>query len=424
MRLSELKEEFKKYIVMSDDTILDIIFATLVGNLLIDQDPLWLMVVAPSSAGKTTLIAPCAGIRAVTFVDDLTEKTLLSGYKIKGKDMSLLKKIGSGIMAFSDFTSILSKNPVSRGEILAQLKLVYDRKVSKYTGTGGVEWEGKIGMLAAATPDIYSFMEGGRAMGERFVYYWLEQADNEAIMQKQSEVHLSSKEINDRMKDWYDNYFVELSQDKEKEIIKLTLTPEQTARIHSAALFCVNGKATIKTDFKTNKPIAIPNVAGVGRDIKIFNTILMGLVFMRRHDTEEVNVTDRMLHIIEKCAYSSINRERRKIMEILVNEKGGTLTASTIGAQRGLGLEKDAVELYLRPLHAVGLVKKSKKGGAFSWYIKDKWQIDFIQRVSKKTQELVQAQAIEEEKEESMSDWLVQMENQQYNTKNEGEELA
>ena len=117
MRLSELKEEFKKYIVMSDDTILDIIFATLVGNLLIDQDPLWLMVVAPSSAGKTTLIAPCAGIRAVTFVDDLTEKTLLSGYKVKGRDMSLLKKIGSGIMAFSDFTSILSKNPVSRGEI-------------------------------------------------------------------------------------------------------------------------------------------------------------------------------------------------------------------------------------------------------------------------------------------------------------------
>ena len=119
-------------------------------------------------------------------------------------------------------------------------------------------------MLAAATPDIYSFMEGGRAMGERFVYYWLEQADNEAIMQKQSEVHLSSKEINDRMKDWYDNYFVELSQDKGKEIIKLTLTPEQTARIHSAALFCVNGKATIKTDFKTNKPIAIPNVE-IGR---------------------------------------------------------------------------------------------------------------------------------------------------------------
>src|SRR5258708_6234473 len=95
--LDDIKKEFEKYIILKDRTAIDIVLATLIGNALISRDPLWLMVVAPSSGGKSTLLAPCTAVPAVYFLDDLTEKTFLSGYKLKGKEVSLLKIIGSGV---------------------------------------------------------------------------------------------------------------------------------------------------------------------------------------------------------------------------------------------------------------------------------------------------------------------------------------
>jgi len=206
-KLKDIKKQWEEFIVLKDHRAIDMMLATIIGNMVLDKDPIWLMVVAPSSGGKTTLLAPIVDIENVYFVDDLTEKTLLSGYKVKGKSASLLQMIGSGIMAFSDFTSILSKNTVSRGEILSQLKLVYDRKVSKYTGTGGVKWEGKIGFLGCATADIYSHLESGRSMGERFIYYWLDVPTDEEITRKQGETSISAKEMTDIMKVYYKEYY-------------------------------------------------------------------------------------------------------------------------------------------------------------------------------------------------------------------------
>jgi DNA-binding transcriptional ArsR family regulator len=383
MKLSQIKNEWQKYIVIKDKYILDIILATLIGNSLVDRDPIWTMIVAPSSGGKTTLIAPCGGIPSVFFIDDLTEKTLLSGYKIKGKSSSLLQMIGSGIMAFSDFTNILSKNTVSRGEILSQLKLVYDRKVTKYTGTGGVEWQGKIGFIGCATPDIYHYLESGRSMGERFIYYWLEQPTDDEIAEKQAEVSVSAKEITDRMKEFYGKYVHEIGEwVRKKGVPPLNMNAEQRERVRRAAIFCVNGKATVHTNFKSGKADQIPNKAGVGRDNKAFDALLQTLQLMHCYELNEWDapVQDWMIELVEKCAYSSINRERRKILEILVASKD-PMTASEIGAKNGLGLDKEAVEMYLIPLHAVGLVRKQVQGRSFKWFIEDKLTISFVQKI-------------------------------------------
>jgi len=384
MKLSDIKKEWSKYIVLHDEYVIDVVLATIIGNMLIDRDPIWTMIVAPSSGGKSTVIAPCIDIPNNHFVDDLTEKTLLSGYKVKGKDSSLLKLIGSGMMLFSDFTSILSKNIVSRGEILSQLKLVYDRKVSKYTGTGGVMWEGKIGVIAAATPDIYFHLEAGRSMGERFIYYWLNIPTDEEVADKQSQTSISAKDMTDIMKEFYKDYFYSI-----KEWIKandppvLKMTDDQRYRVRKASMFCVAGKATVHTNFKTGKVDQIPHKASVGRDNKAFEALLLTLQVMYAHETnnKKASVQDYMIEIVEKCAYSSINRERRAILEILANATE-EMTASQIGATNNLGLERDGVAQYLAPLFAVGIIKRHILGNHFKWYIENKDYKDFILRVS------------------------------------------
>lgn len=385
MKLSDIKTKFEEYLVLKDPWILDMVLGTIVGNSIITRDPVWTMITAKSSGGKTTMIKPAVLVPGVFFVDDMTEKTLLSGYKIKGKETSLLKVIGNGVLCFSDFTSILSKNPVSRGEILGQMKLIYDGEVKKRTGTGAVEWKGKIGFLGAATPDIYFHLEQGRSMGERFLYYWMDQPTDEEIADKQNEVNLSSQDIQDIMAPMYRQYCEDIREwTDRKGIPPLKLTAEQRQKVKEASIFCVNAKATVHTNFKTGKVDQIPNKAGVGRDNKMFDTLLHTFQLMDafEHDDIAYPLSDERIRLIQKCAYSSVNRERRKILEILIANVNDPMTASQIGARSGLGLEKEAVEMYLSPLHAVGIVRKQANKNVFKWFIEDENMIRFIKDVS------------------------------------------
>jgi len=386
MKLATIQEEFEKYMVIQDPHILEIIMATMIGNFTLMRDPLWVIIVAPSSGGKSTFIAPIDGIPKCAFVDDMTEKTFLSGYKAgpRGKEVSLLKQVGSGLLCVSDLTSILSKNPNSRGEILGQLRLVYDGVFIKRTGVGEIIWKGKMGFLGACTPDIYNLLEASRAMGERFLYYRMAQPTDDQIVEKQRGVKLSSKEIAAIMHSMYLEYFNGVNAYVAKHgIPELNMTPDQEARVNYAAKFCVAAKATVHLDFKTQKPDSLVNKPGVGRDRKMMQTLLQSLLTIACYETgiKDHGVTEDMIRIVENCAYSSVSPERRKILEILTSFDT-TMTASEIGAIDDLSLPKDSVEKYLYVLHAVGLIQSSKKGSAKAWVIAKDDEKGFIRAVS------------------------------------------
>jgi len=383
MKLQDIKNEFSKYLVIKDEWAIDMVIATLIGNLVLKEDPVWLMIVGISSGGKTSIIAPCAGLKQVIFCDDISEKTFLSGYKVKGKDTSLLNKLGGGIMAFSDFTTMLSKNPMSKGEILAQFKMVYDGKLTKHTGTGTLEWEGRVGLIAASTPDVYYHLESSRSMGERFIYYWMDQPTDLEVAKKRETRTLSSKEITLVMQRMYGDYVREIANAVlERGMPTFNLTEAQHEAIRTAAIFSVNGKTTVHTDFKSGKVDQIPNKAGVGRDNNTLYVLIRALHLIDCFENNDWNlpVSERIIHIAEKCSYSSINRERRKILEVLTMQEK-PLASVDIGAAEGLGMEKDSIEKYLTPLHAVGLIRK-KIGNPNKWYIGDEATRDFVKKVS------------------------------------------
>lgn len=414
-KMADIKAEFSKYIVIKDERILEMILASVVGNMLLDRDPLWIFIVAPSSGGKSTVIAPLVGLPSVHFIDDLTEKTFLSGFKIKGKEMSLLKIIGSGILAFSDFTTILGKNPMSKGEILSQLRVVYDGVMVKQTGTGKISWSGKMGVSACCTPDIYTLLESVRSAGERFIFYWMEQPTDDEIVDKQQGVSKSSKEITEIMKALYADYYNGISDwVKVHGIPELSMSQEQRIKARKAAKFCVEGKTTVRVDFKSGKPDAIPNKAGVGRDAKMFDTVLHTLQLMNCYENDDASlpVADWMIEVIEKCSYSALNRERRKILEILAHADGKPLSASEIGAKEGLGLEKESVEKYLMPLHSVGMIRKQTDGSRFKWYMDNQDTIDFILEVSSEVKDVTSVPALELEPEIQEGDLLAEFEEQ------------
>ena len=305
---------------------------------------------------------------AVYFLDDLTEKTFLSGYKIKGKESSLLKIIGSGMLCFSDFTSILSKNPTSRGEILGQLRLVYDGNFSKRTGVGEIKWSGKMGFLGAATPDIYHILEASRSMGERYLYYWLEQPTDEEIVKKQETVSMSSREIAEVHAAALQGLYIEGGAGLCRESGRSARASYHggSTKVSEPCVHVLRIRESHRTPLisKLSKPDALVNKPGVGRDRKMFQTLLHALQIMRASELgmHDAPVTDDMVKIVQKCAWSSVGRERRKVLEIL-SSYDTALSASQIGATDDFGLQKEGVEKYLHVLHAVGLIQKGKPPG-------------------------------------------------------------
>lgn len=304
----------------------------------------------------------------------------------------------------SDFTTIMAKDTITRAEILSQFRLIYDGEFHKRTGLGPVDWTGKMGMLAAATPDIYHILENARSMGERFLYYNISQPTDQEIVQKQEEVKMSSKMITELMRPIYRDYFNSVRDyTVKKGVPDLNMTEKQIQQIHQAAIFCVNGKANIVTDFKTGRPITLPNKPGVGRDRKMFNTLLHALQLMHAHETNDFNapVQDEHIKIIERCAYSSINRERRKCLEILASVDT-PLTGSAIGSTDDFGLNKEAVEKHILPLFAVGLVRRQTDNKtAFKWYLdeKDKHLKKFIRGLTDvKPKEIGEDEELDQEK--------------------------
>ena len=108
----------------------------------------------------------------------LTPAGLLSGtpkkQQAKGAKGGLLRQIGDfGILVFKDFGSILSMHPETKAETLAALREVYDGSWTRHLGSDGgrtLHWQGKVGLITAATGVIDSHYAVIGAMGDRFLF--------------------------------------------------------------------------------------------------------------------------------------------------------------------------------------------------------------------------------------------------------------
>lgn len=175
-KLFEIEDKVKSLLELADFTPVKVALAVYAANYL-KQEPLWLMMVAPPSSGKTAILASLYHLPHVQVPSDLTKSALLSGTASKERSESstggLLKKLGKiGFLVIKDFTSVLSMNPDARAELLAALREIYDGDYSRFFGSDGgthSEWHGRIGLIAAVTPEIERHRRVITSMGDRFL---------------------------------------------------------------------------------------------------------------------------------------------------------------------------------------------------------------------------------------------------------------
>lgn len=370
MKIRELKEKIQRYQYMEDTDIIDAAIAALIATRLFIGSPVWLVIIGPSSGGKSQILRPLAMTdkKFIHRVDDLTENTFLSGGNISGgADPSLLNRIGEkGMIVISDMTVIFSKPIESRNALLSQMRMVYDGEMTKFVGNKitPISWKGSIGVLAGSTPSIYRSFEEVADMGERFIHYRMKEYNSEKAMRISMGRKLFGEALDIELSDLYVEYMKEIVSNWEQKDIQL---PEFVIdRIIKVSSLCEKIRTVSHTDFKDRTIDRIPIPAKPMRVALQLTSLAKGLSIMREHEEKSLGEDD--IRIIDWCAYSLANEEKRACLRILA-QLPNTDWVKTQTIADEIGLSTQAVNMVLQNMSATGVLKRHGDFNGLSWKI-------------------------------------------------------
>lgn len=378
--IEKLEEEIEKILLLKDKGIVRMVVATVVANRM-DLDPVWILLVAPPSGGKTEMITAIAGLDFVYPISDLTVNTFASGQKKAGKETSLLLKMNNGIMAFKDFTSVLSKNKDARKEIMGQLREIFDGEYVKRTGTGDdITWRGKVGAIAGATEVIYRHLEEMSAMGDRFVMYNIEQPNRLEVARRALQNSGDMHEMREHMKQCF-THFLNLVIEKMDTEDDMHLDESVREELLQVADFATRVRSAVMTDFKSGLVDFVPAPEMPGRVTSQLYTIGCGFIAINKanphlppnHPAHEGKLTEQEKRLLFKTAFDSIPRTRRDVIIPLAKYREGV---STVGLATFLDLPSESVKKYLQQVNALGICTRSKSAGpqGDTWKMPEKYR--------------------------------------------------
>jgi hypothetical protein len=172
--INDIVKHLSKIYQLNDENtyLIDIVLAVAVSVVL--DPPVWIMIVAPASSGKTEFLNLISRIRNYHRISTLTRKFLFSAHQVAGGGY-MSREVGEiGILAFPDFTTVLSKSSFDRKEIFNQLRVIYDGEAGLGSGidTEGLNsWKGKVAVIACVTQSIEKYKNHSNDLGERFLYF-------------------------------------------------------------------------------------------------------------------------------------------------------------------------------------------------------------------------------------------------------------
>jgi len=384
MKLFELKKEIEQYQYFEDTNIIDVSLASIISTRMELGDPIWMIIIGPSSGGKSQILRPLSltDTKFLHRIDDLTENTFLSGSKAS-KEPSLLKRIGSkGMLVISDLTVLFSKSDEARATILSQFRMIYDGEMTKFSGNSDtpITWKGSLGVIAGSTPNIYSKFEEVADMGERFIYWRMKDYDAEKATRLSMSRTIYGKELDNKLKDIYADYIKDvIVANKDTQIILSDVTKE---RILQIAMFAERVRTTAHLTFRDQTMDRIPVSAMPMRVALQLTAIAKGLALIRNHESSSQDLTENDYSIIDWCGYSLANEEKRACLRTLAKVKYGEYTKTAVIADQ-IGLATSIIKTILQNLAAVNVVERNGDGESLMWRIKRQSEWEIVRRVEK-----------------------------------------
>lgn len=382
--VKQLQAVFDKHLLMADRGVIPLSVAVTIGNQFVELDPIWMLLIAPPSGGKTEIISSFnninnkEGIPLFYPISDLTINTFASGQERTGKETSLLNKIPfGGIMSYKDFTSILAKNPEARAEIMGQLREIYDKEYVKRTGTGkDIMWRGKIGALAGCTEALYEFQENLSAMGDRFIMYSILQPDRMEVLKrimKAKRDRVNKEDSRDEMKIAMKGYVEHVLRNMKQDAV--ALSEEVEMDIMNVANFSTSVRSGVIIDDRRGHVKFVPSKEMPMRMTEQMLAISTAFIAMNQTSpalgplADQGNLTQEQVNILYKIALDSIPIKRRMALRALAKYSDGVTTA---GLATLLNYQTPVVQQWLSQLNGLGICTREKSRGPQG----DKWTLN------------------------------------------------
>lgn len=369
--LSELDKAYHELFYVEDEVIFKLIVSMVIGAKL-NAPPVWLFLIAGSSAGKSTALSVLYQVPFVTLVSDLTPNTFLSGMKIAGKETSLLKKLGNNfVVVMKDFTTMISKDDASKQQIIAQMREIFDGHVSKETGNGQrVEWGTKEkpnkGMfIMAATEGIYKIQSDFSDMGTRAINYVMPLQDerksakaalknkrnHEASGAKLAQLQKDVAEFVDHMIKNAPLEFAPISEQLEDDII-------------SVAMLAERGRSVVDRTYQGEVNLAL----SAGMPMRMSEQLMALAQFMMYVNGGEL--TEGMRNAIFKVAFDSIPKQRKLILEIA----GKYNRVDIIAIAQAINYPHGVVRKWVEDLNMFQILDRSTDGRREVWTIREEYR--------------------------------------------------
>jgi hypothetical protein len=172
--LVRLVDTFTEGLYIPDPGAFLVTLATVAANRM-RGDAVYLLLVGPSSGGKTVLVNSLASLPEARTLSTTTKAGLLSGSTVEGGTGGVLLTLPNpGLIVIKDLTSLLSEHTSTRNEVLAIFREVHEGRFERGVGSKGgqvLRWEGKAGVIACATEAVDSIDIA--LFGERWIRYRL-----------------------------------------------------------------------------------------------------------------------------------------------------------------------------------------------------------------------------------------------------------
>jgi hypothetical protein len=358
--LADVLDAFRQWLYLPDPGALNITLAAVAANRM-SGDPVWLLLVAASSSGKTEILVALNDLDEVTPAATLTEAALLSGVPRKerasGATGGLLRKVGDyGILTLKDFGSVLSMPHATRAQTLAALRECFDGAWDRPVGTDGgrvLSWRGKLGLIAGVTTVVDRHHAVMDSLGSRFAFYRVD-VDERAAQTRRALAHRrGAREMRAELRDAVNSLFAGIAVPDSD-----SLSDTDRERLVMLADFVTMARSPVERDTYSREIELVPDPEAPARFALMLASLLEGLYTIGLD-------RDGSWRLITKVAFDSMPAQRRQVIAMLAEVE----TTTTKAAGIALGLPTTTVLRVLEDLAAHHLVlrEEGEKKGADAW---------------------------------------------------------
>lgn len=274
----------------------------------IETRPVWLMLIAPSSCGKSDFYLPCASVYVPhEQSDEVSVGGLLSG-SANSKGEGVLKKLTpKGLWIFSDFTVLLNMPEDKRNAVLGAHRRIYDGDYGRSLSEGPSPWHGRVHVIAACTPGLERFHRVNADLGERMIQVRVEkQPPSDAMLEKIVKQNNAHGQFHREIKE------AALKLVRPNTPVSIELPFNYQRQILDWAEFVATCRTPVNRNYK-DEIVGVGHEEGTGRIFQEMIGLAMGDAALLGQDA----VGEPQIELIHRIAYDCLPWSRRAVLQAM-----------------------------------------------------------------------------------------------------------